>query len=217
VSAPRAVISDFGGVLTEPLWLAFAAANEQAGISLEAAGKAVARLIRRDGRNPLFELERGAMPVDDFLSALERELAAETGRELHLGDFAERYFERLAPNEEMLALMRELRAAGMRMAICTNNVREWEALWRAKLPVDELFEVVVDSAFVGMRKPEPEIFELTADRLGVRPEECVFVDDVEVNCQAAAALGMRAVWFRSNDQAIPEIRAQFSQPRRSQQ
>ena len=65
--------------------------------------------------------------------------------------------------------MRELRQRGYRLAICTNNVREWEPLWRAKLPVDEIFDVVVDSAFVGFRKPEPAIYQLTLERLGVEP------------------------------------------------
>jgi putative hydrolase of the HAD superfamily len=74
--------------------------------------------------------------------------------------------------------------------------------------VDEVFGVVVDSAFVGMRKPEPEIFELTLERLGdVGAEECVFVDDVEVNCEAARSLGMRAVRFHDSEQAIREIEA----------
>jgi putative hydrolase of the HAD superfamily len=93
------------------------------------------------------------------------------------------------------------------MAMLTNNVREWEPLWRAKLPVDEIFEIVVDSAFVGMRKPEREIYELTLERLGdVRAEECVFVDDVDVNCAMAAELGMTAVHYVSPEQAIAEIR-----------
>ena len=73
-------------------------------------------------------------------------------------------------------------------------MREWEPLWRAKLPeIDEIFEVVVDSAFVGMRKPEPEIYELTLERLGdgLAAEDCLFVDDIDVNCDAARALGMR--------------------------
>jgi putative hydrolase of the HAD superfamily len=91
-------------------------------------------------------------------------------------------------------------------------VREWEPLWRAKLPeIDELFEVVVDSAFVGLRKPDPAIYSLTLERLGgVAAERCVFVDDLEVNCDAARELGMTAVRFESADQAIPEIRAAFS-------
>ena len=72
----------------------------------------------------------------------------------------------------MIEFVRELRERGVRTALLTNNVREWEPLWRAKLPeVDELFELVVDSAFVGLRKPEPAIYELTLERLGgVRAE-----------------------------------------------
>jgi putative hydrolase of the HAD superfamily len=101
--------------------------------------------------------------------------------------------------------MRALKDRGYRMAICTNNVREWEPLWRAKLPVEEIFSVVVDSGFVGVRKPEPEIYALTLDRLGVAPDAALLVDDIELNCEAARALGMQAVWFRSTDQAIEEI------------
>jgi putative hydrolase of the HAD superfamily len=107
----------------------------------------------------------------------------------------------------MIDFIFHLRTRGVRAALLTNNVREWEPLWRAKLPeIDELFEVVVDSAFVGLRKPDPAIYTLTLDRLGgVRAEDCVFVDDLELNCEAAQALGMAAVRFVSAEQAIPEI------------
>jgi epoxide hydrolase-like predicted phosphatase len=73
------------------------------------------------------------------------------------------------------------------------------------LPVDEIFDLVVDSGFVGCRKPERRIYELTLDRLGVRAEAAAFVDDIEVNCTAARELGIAAVWFRSNDQAIEDL------------
>ncbi len=66
----------------------------------------------------------------------------------------------------MIDLMRELRAEGRRMAMLTNNVREWEPYWRSMLPVDEIFETVVDSGFVGCRKPESKIYALTLERLG---------------------------------------------------
>jgi putative hydrolase of the HAD superfamily len=97
------------------------------------------------------------------------------------------------------------------MAICTNNVREWEQLWRAKLPVDEIFQVVVDSAFVGFRKPEPQIFEITLEQLNVEAQEALLIDDVELNCDAARELGMRAVWFRETDQAIEEVEAALAE------
>ena len=87
----------------------------------------------------------------------------------------------------------------------TNNVVEWEPRWRSMLPVDEIFELVVDSAFVGMRKPEPEIYELTLERMGLTAPECVFVDDIDINCEAASALGMTGVHFVSAEQAIAEI------------
>src|SRR5437588_9260800 len=108
--------------------------------------------------------------------------------------------------------MRTLRHdRGYRMALLTNNVRKWEPRWRAILPVVEIFEVVVDSAFVGMRKPDPGIYELTLDRLGKPADATLLIDDIEINCNAARELGMRAVWFRSTDQAIAEIEAALAE------
>ena len=203
----RGVISDFGGVLTTPLVEAFAAVQERSGIPVEALGRAMARLAARDGANPLFELETGRLSEPDFLAALGGALSQELGREVHLRGFSESYFANLHANHEVIAYMRTLRERGLRLAILTNNVREWEPMWRSKLAVDEIFDVVVDSAFVGMRKPDPEIFELTLERLGLSAGECVFVDDTEVNCQTARELGMAAVWFRSSQQAIAEVEA----------
>jgi putative hydrolase of the HAD superfamily len=107
----------------------------------------------------------------------------------------------------MIEYMRKLRARGYKLAICTNNIREWEARWRAMLPVDEIFDVVVDSAFVGMRKPEPEIYRLTLDRLGVSAADSLLIDDIELNCQGARDVGIAAVWFRSDEQAIADVEA----------
>ena len=75
------------------------------------------------------------------------------------------------------------------------------------LPIDELFEVVVDSAFVGMRKPEPEIYALTLERLGLPAEACVFVDDLEPNVEAAREAGMHGIVYRDTAQAIAELDA----------
>ena len=202
----RTVISDFGGVLTTPLFHAFAAYQESVGIKFEDMGKALARAAEETGgKHPLYELEKGTLSEREFLDALERNLDGDH----ELSGFSETYFENLHPNEPMIGYMRELRSRGYRMALLTNNVREWEPLWRAKLPdVDEVFEVVVDSAFVGMRKPDPEIYLLTLERLGgMAAEECLFVDDVDVNCEAARSLGMAAVHFRDSEQAISEMEA----------
>lgn len=207
MSSIEAVVSDFGGVLTSPLLDSFAAFQESSGISLEALGKAIATLAGRQGNNPLFELETGRVSEAAFLRELGAQLSDDLGRAVELHGFGERYFERLDPNPRMIEYMRELRGRGYKMAICTNNIREWEQLWRAKLPVDEIFEVVVDSAFVGFRKPEPQIFQITLERLGVEAQGALFIDDVELNCAAARELGMPAIWFSDTEQAIEEIEA----------
>ncbi len=213
----EAVISDFGGVLTSPLLDSFAAFQDSSGISLEHLGLAMAAIWKRDGANPLYELETGRMTESEFLRTLGEELTRQLGRRVELHGFGEAYFEHLHPNQPMIEYMRDLRGRGYKLAICTNNVREWEPLWRAKLPVDELFEVVVDSGFVGARKPEPRIYEITLERLDVPASEALFIDDVELNCQVARELGMEAIWFRSSEQAIAEAEAQLSSPSRSQQ
>jgi putative hydrolase of the HAD superfamily len=205
VSEIRGVISDFGGVLTNPLSEGLAGLLRGSDISLEALGEAMHRLAEQDGAYPLFELETGRLSVHDFLERLGSALSDDLGRPVHLHGFGEAYFAHLKPNDEMIARMRELRARGYRMALLTNNVREWEPLWRRMLPVDEIFEVLVDSAFVGMRKPDAEIYELTLDRLGLEASACLFVDDNDINCEAARALGMTAVHFHSTEQALAEI------------
>ncbi len=205
--AIRAVISDFGGVLTTPLLGSFTAVQDETGITVESLGAAMHRIGERDGENPLHEIERGRVTEADFLGAIARELAHDLGHEPELHRFSEIYFDALDPNLPMIELMRGVRSRGYRMALLTNNIREWEPLWRRMLPVEEIFEVIVDSAFVGVRKPDRAIYELTMERIGIGAPECLFVDDVEQNVAAARELGMATVHFRTNDQAIPEIEA----------
>jgi putative hydrolase of the HAD superfamily len=207
MSRIEAIISDFGGVLTSPLLHSFAAFQDSSGISLEELGRAMAAIAERHGANPLFELETGRMTEAAFLGSLGAQLTEQLGRTVELHGFGERYFEHLHPNDRVIDFMRQLRERGYKMAICTNNVREWEPLWRAKLPVDEIFEVVVDSAFVGTRKPERRIYELTLERLGVPAGAALLIDDIEPNCAAARELGLQAVWFRSTEQAIADTEA----------
>ena len=197
-------ISDFGGVLTSPLAEGFLAYQEESRVSLEELGKAMARAGEAHGEHPLYALERGELSEREFADRLERELPDG----FSLTRLREVYFERLVPNTPMIDFARSLRERGTRTALLTNNVREWEPLWRAKLPeLDEIFEVVVDSAFVGMRKPDPRIYELTLERIGTVAGDCVFVDDLEVNCAAARELGMAAVRFEDTGEAIAAVEA----------
>jgi putative hydrolase of the HAD superfamily len=203
------LICDFGGVLTTPLQEVFLAYQEESGVSLEDLGTAMGRAAEEHGDHPLFMLERGEISEVEFRARIDRHL--EDG--FDLTRLRALYFDRLEPNGAMIDFVRELRGRGVRAALLTNNVREWEPLWRAKLPeVDELFELVVDSAFVGLRKPDPAIFRLTLERLGgVAPERCVFLDDLDVNCAAARELGMAAVRFETAEQAIPEVESALAE------
>jgi putative hydrolase of the HAD superfamily len=201
------LICDFGGVLTTPLQAGFLAYQEEAGLSLEELGSAMARAAEEHGENPLFTLERGEITEAEFWGRVQQHV----GDGFDLARLRALFFERLLPNPPMVDFVRELRGRDVRAALLTNNVREWEPLWRAKLPeVEELFDVIVDSAFVGLRKPDPAIYTLTLERLGgVEPERCVFVDDLELNCDTARELGMEAIRFESAEQAIPELERAF--------
>jgi putative hydrolase of the HAD superfamily len=182
--------------------------QDETGIPMEELGKGMSRIERADGAHPLYELEMGRVSEAGFLARLAEELEETLGHRPEMHRFREIYFDALDPNEPMIELMRELKGQGFRMAMLTNNVREWEPLWRSMLPVDEIFELVVDSAFVGLRKPDPAIYELTLERLGgLSPGECLFIDDADVNVEAARSLGMSAVHYRGPGQAITEIRA----------
>ena len=200
----KAIISDFGGVLTTPLGNSFAAWSRESGVPLEDLGRAMASAAERHGEHPLFILEKGEITQADFLQRLDAELPSGHS----MDGMLDTYFGHLERNPEMIEYVRELRGRGLRTALLTNNVREWEARWRPMLPeIDEIFEVVVDSAFVGMRKPEPEIYQLTLERLGggIEAADCVFVDDIAINCEAARELGITAVVFETTEQAREEI------------
>jgi putative hydrolase of the HAD superfamily len=203
----RAIVSDFGGVLTTPLLQSFMAFQDQTGITTETLGKGMQAAAEANGENPLFEMERGEITEVAFLELLTDHLEPLLGHRPAMHRFKEIYFEALDPNPPMIELMRELKEVGYRMAMLTNNVREWEPLWRTMLPVDEIFETVVDSGFVGCRKPESRIYELTLERIAEPAEACLFVDDVLVNVEGARKAGLRAVHFQDNEQAIADIRA----------
>ena len=204
----EAVVSDFGGVLTTPLMGSFLALQDAHGVGPEDFGKAMrAAEEAGDGENPLFKLERGDITEPEFLEVLRDGFEGAVGHRPELHRFREVFFEALHPNQPMIDLMAELKESGLRMAMLTNNVQEWEPLWRTMLPVDEIFELVVDSGFVGYRKPERQIYDITIERLGLPASACLFVDDMEINCEAARELGFTAVQYRDPAQAIAEVRA----------
>ncbi len=208
----RVVISDFGGVLTNPLVEAFEAYERVTGIPLATLGEAMAWVEEREGEHPLTALEKGELAEHDFYAQMNEALGHLHDDEVSMVSFPDIYFEHLQPNEPFIECLRDVKLAGKRLALLTNNVREWEHRWRAFLPIDELFETVVDSGFVGARKPERRVYEIMLDYLrrlegleAVEPEECVLVDDLSPNCDAAREFGFQAILFDDTHRAIGEL------------
>src|SRR4051812_16896211 len=144
--------------------------------------------------------ERGEITATDYgLDLLER--ATEAGVEIDFGAL-HGLMDRLVVHDVVVDRVRALRAEGYRTGLVTNNVKEASKQWRALVPVDELFEVIVDSSEVGMRKPNPAIFLHALDLLGgIAPSNAVFLDDAAGNVAGAQRAGLRAILV---DAADPE-------------
>ncbi|NKZ00204.1 HAD family phosphatase [Nocardiopsis dassonvillei subsp. albirubida] len=204
VNRIEAVVCDYGGVLTNPLIETLEHFARTAGLTPDAILTAMGAAAARNGAEPMALLEVGAITEADLVAQISAELP---GGWTLPGDrtFGEIWFAGRNGNAEFAEFLGGLGARGYRLALLTNNVIEWEELWRATVPADELFEVVVNSAHEGVRKPDTEIYDRLLARLGLTPDRCLFVDDLESNLEPAARLGMATVLYRDNAQAIAEI------------
>jgi putative hydrolase of the HAD superfamily len=197
--APRGIIFDWGGVLTIPIADSVRAWLEADRIDVESYASAMRPWIAHaygplDGESPVHALERGELTDAEFEVILAGRLVHVDGTAVAAAGLLKRMFAASALDHDMLDTVRELRAGGLRTGLLSNS---WGA--RDGYPrhmFGDLFDDVVISAEVGMRKPEERIFLLALDRLGLSPAECVFVDDVEGNVAAAQALGMSVVHHR---------------------
>ncbi len=192
-----AVLFDFAGVLTSSPWTAMTAAG---GGNLEL----LIGSYEEDTDHPWHQVERGEMAIADWAVAV-----SETGRTQGVEiDFAplQAMLGEMTLNDQVIGRVRSLRDEGYRTGLITNNVREGSATWRAMLPLDELFEVVVDSSEVGMRKPSPAIFHHTLELLGgVAAEQAVFLDDSPGNVEGARRAGLHAILVDDPDSAITDL------------
>jgi putative hydrolase of the HAD superfamily len=191
----RALLVDFGGVLTSNVFDSFRAFCEREGLPPDT----VKRLFREDPEALalLRRLERGELDADAFAERF----ATMLGVEDHEG-LVDRLFAGMGPDEDMTEAVRRARAAGVLTGLISNS---WGSGMYDRDALPELFDGVVISGDVGLHKPEPEIFRLAAERLGVEPGECVFVDDLRENCAGAEAVGMTAVLHRGADRTLPEL------------
>jgi epoxide hydrolase-like predicted phosphatase len=197
-SGLRGVITDWGGVLTNSIPDTVAAWLESERID-RARYAAVMRSWLREAYggdsvgNPIHQLERGECDPADFERRLAAQLTRIDGGEVPAAGLLERMFAGTLAIPEMYDLMRALRKAGIRTCLLSNS---WGDNDYPREVFPELFDAWVISGEVGMRKPEERIFLLAAQRLGLPPEQCVFIDDIQANVDAATALGMAGVLHR---------------------
>ena len=157
-----------------------------------------------DGDHPWHRLERGEITLDENRRLNKAALVA-AGIEVPPPPPGGAPMIRFEVNEPVVALVHELKAAGLRLGVLTNNVAEFRDGWRGMLPFDELFDDVVDSHEVGMRKPNPAIYQLALSRLGAEPGRTAFLDDVPTNVAAAESVGMRGVLVDEDPTAAIEL------------
>ena len=191
----RALIVDFGGVLTTNVFESFRAFSEAEGLDPDA----VKRLFRErgEGLDLLRQLERGELGVEEFSQRFGPLLGVR-----ETDGMVERLFAGVQADERMVEAVRRVKASGRPTGLISNS---WGGVSYDRVATDDLFDAMVISGEVGLNKPEPEIFRLGAERLGVVPEECVFVDDLRENCAGAEAVGMAAILHRGADGTVPEL------------
>ncbi len=189
----KAVLFDFGGVFTDSPFHAFSAYATKIGATREQVTEIVFGGYVVDSDHPWHQVERGEITLEN---ARERIMAL--GREQGLDVDIWEVFMAMAENggglrTELVDYVPRIRASGLATGIITNNVVEFRDHWRGMLPVDELFDFVIDSSEVGMRKPNPAIFELALETGGFTPGQVLFLDDYEGNVIAAQALNIRSI------------------------
>jgi epoxide hydrolase-like predicted phosphatase len=188
------LLVDWGGVLTTSVFDTFRAFCELEGLEPDAVG----RRFREDRacRELLIGLETGGLSEDEF----EPRFAEILG--VSAPDLIDRMFAGSEPEHGMLEAVVRARAGGVRTGLISNS---WGTRRYDRTQLADLFDGVVISGEVGMRKPTREIYELGAERIGLPPTACVFVDDLAFNLTPAAELGMATVHHRTTEETISEL------------
>lgn len=228
------VIFDFGGVISSPLFVGIGEFEETEGYRkgsllqllfgethyIGVEGRAVAEAIADDpdaaeaagevtDEPDWHLLEKGQIDVGTYFARLSEKAPDVLGRPIDMDAYG-RFWRQSSPGVHWMVVhkIRELKDRGLRLGLLTNNVKEFGEHWRTMFPLEELFEEVVDSSHVGVRKPERAIYELTCSRMAITPAEAVFIDDNADNVSAAREFGMEAVHFREDPwAAIAELDA----------
>ena len=209
----RAVIFDLGGVVVPSPIAAFRVYERESGLP----HRFISEVIVNSGDEGAWsKLERGELTLAEFGTAFEAECAA-AGQTVSAGNMLACLHGGNGFHDVMVTAIRRIRDKGLRTAALTNN---WgmdanEGTTEGKSQLMELFDVVVESHVEGLRKPDPRIYELVCERLGVEPAEAVFLDDLGVNLKPARAMGMTTIKVEDPDAAVAELEATLGFPLRN--
>lgn len=198
----EALVVDFGGVLTTPLQDSFVMFAEALGIELQDLVRVALKAYTGDSDPLVVGFETGAIGEDEFALQFAQRIAQETGVEVDPERLVERMFGGMRLEEGMFDALSAAKRAGFKTALLSNS---WGLSGYPRERLAEVMDVVVISAEVGMRKPDPEIFTFTTGKLGVKPQACVFVDDHPGHLKAAQEAGMTTVLHREPAQSIAEL------------
>jgi len=188
----EAVIFDFGGVFTSSPFTGLHQWHVDKGLDPAKGLRLVFGPYDQDTDHPWHRVERGEIALEAAAEQIKA-LAAESGMDLDLREMFGALGGADGARQDVVEIALDIRRRGFRTALITNNIAEFSDGWRAMIPVEEIFEVVVDSSAIGIRKPNPRIYELTLEQLGVEAGASVFLDDAAGNIDAARAVGMQAI------------------------
>jgi epoxide hydrolase-like predicted phosphatase len=204
----RALLLDYGGVMTSPVTASFSSFCTSEGIGF-AAFKSVMSGAARTPGSPFALIETGAITQEQFDDAVAKLLSEACGRTIAARGLKQRLFAEVRPDEAMWRAVRDARAAGTRTALLSNS-------WGGRdYPIDELrtiFDAIVISGEVGMRKPDADIYRFTAAKVGVPADACIFVDDFNVNVEGAEAVGMTGILHADARRTIEQLHTMLSFP-----
>lgn len=197
----RAVIFDLGGVVFPSPIAVLRSYEAEVGLPPRFLSQ---EMTADDEAGAWSRMERGELTVSEFIPAFESECAL-AGRPVNATEIMRRIAGSLGPRPEMLRAIDVIRSAGLRAAALTNN---WhESRDELDHPLEGHFDLVVESAREGLRKPDPRIYTLVCERLAVEPPDCVFLDDLGVNLKPARAMGMFTIKVAEPAPAISELGA----------
>ncbi len=197
----RAVIFDLGGVVLGSPLHAIAAYERDQGLPPNAINHVVASTAPHGAWS---RLERGEISMLDFFDAFQQD-CAKAGWTISARAMMKRIGETSAPRPSMLEAIRRIRSQGLRVAALTNNWAPEGEVATDGNPLLPLFDVFLESSVEGLRKPDPRIYELVCERLGVAPEEAVFLDDIGANLKPARAMGMTTLKVETPEASLEEL------------